>query len=144
MSGHLTIEKIAELRRSLKREANMYQKSGNDHNAAHLRITADLLREAEVALERVRTADNVMYSTETLRERAIRHTDYYDYDNQCWVVEGKIQDCAHLETMNCKCYGRLHAGETATIPTSEQAAAWDNAVTESYASLERLALQEKD
>ena len=70
MSGHLTISKIAELRRSLKREASMCQKSGNDYAAAHLRTTADLLVKAEVALERVRTADDMMIPRETLRERA--------------------------------------------------------------------------
>ena len=70
MSGHLTISKIAELRRSLKREASMCQKSGNDYDAAHLRTTADLLVKAEVALERVRTADDMMIPRETLRERA--------------------------------------------------------------------------
>jgi len=70
MSGHLTISKIAELRRSLKREAIMCQKSGNDYDAAHLRTTADLLVKAEVALERVRTADDMMIPRETLRERA--------------------------------------------------------------------------
>tara|TARA_R110000751_G_scaffold26366_1_gene70641 strand:+ start:268 stop:501 length:234 start_codon:yes stop_codon:yes gene_type:complete len=57
MSGHLTIEKIAELRRSLKREAITAEKSGDDHSAAHLRITADLLVKAERALGRVMSAD---------------------------------------------------------------------------------------
>ena len=137
MSGHLTIEKIAELRRSLKREANMYQKSGNDHDAAHLRITADLLVKAEVALERVRTADDMMFPRETLlerrkswrerarqlnTERGVSESYYYDYDNQCWIVDGKVEACAHPKTMNCKCYGKLHAGETAT---NEQIAAWE-------------------
>jgi len=38
---------------------------------------------------------------------------YYDYDNQCWVVDCKVQACAHPKKMNCKCYGKLHAGEYA-------------------------------
>ena len=45
---------------------------------------------------------------------------YFDYDNQCWIVGGKVERCGHPENMNCGCYGRLHAGEIAT-------AAQDNA-----------------
>lgn len=35
----------------------------------------------------------------------------YDYDNQCWVIDGIIQDCNHPEYMRCICFGRYHAGE---------------------------------
>ena len=35
----------------------------------------------------------------------------YDYINQCWIVDGTIQSCAHPAGMNCDCYGKLHAGE---------------------------------
>jgi hypothetical protein len=35
----------------------------------------------------------------------------YDYENQCWIVDGIIQSCEHPESMNCQCYGKLHAGE---------------------------------
>lgn len=35
----------------------------------------------------------------------------YDYDNQTWVREGIIQRCGHPESMDCGCYGKLHAGE---------------------------------
>jgi len=149
MSGHLTIEKIAELRRSLKREANMCQKSGNDYDAAHLRTTADLLVKAEVALERVRTADDMMIPRETLRDRArqlntereVGGSYYYDYDHQCWVVDGKVESCAHPMTMNCKCYGKLHAGETAT---NEQIAAWEDRREPRSTYCSNLAFPDKD
>lgn len=39
----------------------------------------------------------------------------YDYTNQAWVVDGKYQACSHPETMDCKCFGRLHAGEIADL-----------------------------
>jgi hypothetical protein len=48
---------------------------------------------------------------------------YYDYDNQCWIVSDTIESCSHPATMNCQCYGRLHAGEPAT---AEQAKNWDD------------------
>ncbi len=35
----------------------------------------------------------------------------YDYENQCWVVDGIIESCAHPDTMRCSCYGKRHAGE---------------------------------
>ena len=35
----------------------------------------------------------------------------YDYDNQAWVRAGVYVRCGHPETMNCGCFGRLHAGE---------------------------------
>lgn len=35
----------------------------------------------------------------------------FDYDNQCWVIEGLVQRCGHPETMDCQCYGKIHAGE---------------------------------
>lgn len=37
---------------------------------------------------------------------------FFDYDNQCWIVDGKVQNCGHPETMACGCYGRAHKGET--------------------------------
>jgi hypothetical protein len=39
---------------------------------------------------------------------------YYDYDNQCWVMYGFVQNCGHPSHMDCKCYGRIHAGEKHT------------------------------
>jgi len=48
---------------------------------------------------------------------------YFDYDNQCWIVGGKVERCGHPETMNCGCYGRIHAGERAT---AEQVNKWGN------------------
>lgn len=35
----------------------------------------------------------------------------FDYNKQAWVENGKYMRCGHPETMNCKCYGRLHEGE---------------------------------
>lgn len=40
-----------------------------------------------------------------------RLRDGYDYTNQAWVVDGKYVRCGHLESMDCGCYGRVHAGE---------------------------------
>src|SRR5258706_14459495 len=37
--------------------------------------------------------------------------DGFDYQNQAWVVSGFYLDCAHPKSMNCDCYGRLHADE---------------------------------
>ena len=127
----------------------MCQKSGNDYDAAHLRTTADLLVKAEVALERVRTADDMMIPRETLRDRArqlntereVGGSYYYDYDHQCWVVDGKVESCAHPMTMNCKCYGKLHAGETAT---NEQIAAWEDRREPRSTYCSNLAFPDKD
>lgn len=35
----------------------------------------------------------------------------YDYTNQAWVIDGLYQPCNHPETMDCQCFGRVHAGE---------------------------------
>ena len=34
----------------------------------------------------------------------------FDYTYQCWVVDGKIQNCGHPESMACGCFGRIWAG----------------------------------
>ena len=39
----------------------------------------------------------------------------YDYENQVWIVEGKYQRCGHPKSTDCKCYGKEHEGEKATI-----------------------------
>jgi hypothetical protein len=39
----------------------------------------------------------------------------YDYRNQVWIKNGKYVRCGHPENMECFCYGREHAGETAII-----------------------------
>ncbi|MBW3598187.1 MAG: hypothetical protein KY475_13070 [Planctomycetes bacterium] len=36
----------------------------------------------------------------------------FDYENQAWVVKGHYQRCGHPEEMGCRCFGRLHEGET--------------------------------
>lgn len=35
---------------------------------------------------------------------------YYDYDLQCWVVDGRVAKCGHLELVK-GCYACAHAGE---------------------------------
>ncbi len=37
----------------------------------------------------------------------------YDYDNQAWIEEGRYSRCGHPNSVNCKCYGKLHEGEIA-------------------------------
>lgn len=46
-------------------------------------------------------------------ERDTMIPTYYDYYNQAWVVDGKYAACGHPESLDCNCYGKLHAGETA-------------------------------
>jgi len=38
----------------------------------------------------------------------------FDYLNQAWVKDGFYVRCGHPDSMNCKCYGRIHAGEVCT------------------------------
>jgi hypothetical protein len=40
-----------------------------------------------------------------------RLIDGYDYQNQAWVQDGKYIRCGHPDSMNCKCYGKMHEGE---------------------------------
>jgi len=42
----------------------------------------------------------------------------YDYEHQAWVVNGRYEACGHPAEMDCRCYGRVHAGECA-IPEPE-------------------------
>lgn len=35
----------------------------------------------------------------------------YDYENQCWIVDGIIESCGHPNRMKCSCYGKRHAGQ---------------------------------
>ena len=37
----------------------------------------------------------------------------FDYTRQAWVVDGRYMRCGHHESMNCACYGKVHAGELA-------------------------------
>lgn len=39
----------------------------------------------------------------------------FDYSNQAWVIAGFYIRCGHPERMNCKCYGKIHAGEPADM-----------------------------
>ena len=35
----------------------------------------------------------------------------YDYENQCWVRNGHVENCGHPPAMRCGCFGRAHAGK---------------------------------
>ncbi len=50
-----------------------------------------------------------------LQERMDKSRQSYDYEKQVWILDGIYQPCAHPESLECQCYGRLHAYETATI-----------------------------
>jgi hypothetical protein len=39
----------------------------------------------------------------------------YDYAHQAWIEDGRYVRCGHPESMNCQCYGRLHAGEAVQL-----------------------------
>ena len=39
----------------------------------------------------------------------------FDYKNQAWIINGYYVPCNHPATMDCSCYGKLNAGEKATI-----------------------------
>jgi hypothetical protein len=43
----------------------------------------------------------------------------FDYENQAWVINGKYERCGHPDSMECDCYGKLHAGETTTATKPE-------------------------
>ena len=50
---------------------------------------------------------------------------WYDYKNQCWVVDGIIPSCEHPAEMNCHCYGKLHKGEQSdSTPIFENETDW--------------------
>jgi hypothetical protein len=34
----------------------------------------------------------------------------YDYTHQAWVVDGRYEDCSHVDE-SCGCYGRAHKGQ---------------------------------
>ena len=40
---------------------------------------------------------------------------HFDYTNQAWTVDGVYVRCGHPESMDCKCYGKAHAGQRAPI-----------------------------
>jgi hypothetical protein len=39
----------------------------------------------------------------------------FDYSNQAWVKDGKYIRCGHPDAMDCRCYGKAHAGESVTL-----------------------------
>ena len=51
------------------------------------------------------------YQGETMREiQNVQNEPYYDYDLQCYVVDGIVVKCGHIETLQ-GCYSCAHAGE---------------------------------
>lgn len=47
-------------------------------------------------------------------KRPATQTTYYDYDKQCWIVDGKVAPCGHPDSMKPTCcYAGQHAGEKA-------------------------------
>ncbi len=42
-----------------------------------------------------------------------RLQDGYDYENQAWVRNGVYVRCGHADSVNCRCFGKLHEGEQA-------------------------------
>ena len=54
---------------------------------------------------------------------------YFDYDAQCWIVDGIVQRCGHPENMNCGCYGRLHEGDHETI---QQVYTWHQILVDTF------------
>ena len=40
---------------------------------------------------------------------------HFDYTNQAWTVDGVYVRCGHPESMDCRCYGKAHAGQPAPI-----------------------------
>lgn len=39
---------------------------------------------------------------------------FYDYRHQAWIEDERYMRCFHPESMDCKCYGKLHEGERAS------------------------------
>jgi len=39
----------------------------------------------------------------------------FDYEHQAWVRYGVYLRCAHPRDMACRCYGKLHAGESSMV-----------------------------
>lgn len=48
-------------------------------------------------------------SSDMIRQR--RLINGFNYAKQCWIKDGIIQRCDHPESMDCRCYGKAHAGE---------------------------------
>lgn len=41
-------------------------------------------------------------------------TERFDYTNQAWIgADGRYLSCNHPPQMDCKCFGKIHAGELA-------------------------------
>jgi len=47
-----------------------------------------------------------------VQESALDGDLHFDYEVQAWVRDGKYLRCGHTNTQTCRCYGRIHEGET--------------------------------
>lgn len=54
-----------------------------------------------------------------MRSAEVETGAYYDYDRQCWVVDGRVKKCGHREVMK-GCYACAHAGERVTREDEDQ------------------------
>lgn len=82
------------------------------------------LLEAYAKLASMATSDEVVTLAKITVE-TMNGSRSYDYERQCWVVDGVIQDCNHPEAgaklvtggvfEGCNCYGRAHAGELTNL-----------------------------
>jgi hypothetical protein len=60
-------------------------------------------------MNRIKTPDSIRFVGKSKGMGFMSHV--YDYKNQAWVENGVYIRCGHPESMDCGCYGRLHAGE---------------------------------
>ena len=62
-----------------------------------------------------RTAADRVHLESLILETRTSKSCHYCYENQCWVVDGRVKNCGHPERMaeECEltCYGRQRAGE---------------------------------
>ena len=95
-----TLDFIENLLRKSKRVKLMEDGSNEHHADVFITIGG---KGYEVSIKRADQYDD--------EEKDNRLIHGFDYDKQAWVENGKYVRCGHPETMNCKCYGRLHEGE---------------------------------
>lgn len=58
---------------------------------------------------------------------------YYDYERQAFVENGRYIRCAHSESMDCQCYGKLHEGETAPTYAELSLRSWQRGIPSEFA-----------
>jgi hypothetical protein len=82
------------------------------------------------------------------RDQANASVERYDYENQAWTVDWHYMACNHPNSMNCECYGKLHAGEFAEefkVKTMENCRRIDSMTfTMNRAALKRRIIDDPD